>query len=148
MSKAVVVFALATCIAAPASMAQHRDPSAPQPVIAAAAPAAIQDDAATAVATGKPRSGFGQVMRMLTDLLQEAARKQASATGNDASLSATAGNSAVNISVTPVAGRSGFYAPKSRSGKVVPPVSSAAAMHSDAPSRGEPELAVQAGGSN
>ena len=84
---------------------------------------------------------------MLTDLLQEAARKQASESGNEASLAATADNSAVTISVTPVAGRSGFYAPKPRSDQARQPVSRAA-MTTDAPSRGEPELAVQAGGTD
>lgn len=130
MYKAGVVFVIATCIAAPAALARDR-PMA-KPAVAPAAPAAIQDD--TTVAEGKARSGFGQVMRMLTDLLQEAARKQASATGNDAPLPATADNSAVSISVTPVAGRSSFYAPKPASGKFIQRTP------------GQPELAAQGGG--
>lgn len=146
MCKAVAALALATSlVAAPVVQAQDRalparDLPTTESTLATAAPA-------TAAPVDKGRSGFGQVMRVLTDLLQEAARQQASATREDAFSSTLSGDdSAVTIRVTPVAGRSSFHAPKAKRGTAAQSAAGAA-MTLDASPRTESGLAVQGGGS-
>lgn len=65
---------------------------------AAAAGTGIADDAG---ADAAPRSGFGQVMSVLTGLLQDAAQREATGRGEGLVLD----NPAIEISVTPVEGQ-------------------------------------------
>lgn len=110
MRKAFIVLAVAACAASSLSQAQHRDPSADtaSPATAASASADAGDDD-----TGHGRSGFGQVMSVLTGLLQEAAARQSTRGPANASPFLSSDQSAVTISVTPVAGRSTFLVDKS-----------------------------------
>lgn len=93
---------LATWFAMPAAHAQQRDDGA-----ATGAPAQVDADAAAgagaeAVAPDETtRSGFGQVMSVLTGLLQDAARREATGQGDGFALD----NPAIEISVTPAEGQ-------------------------------------------
>lgn len=85
------------------AQAQQRDQPAAMPAIAT-----DTDDGETAVDTGadqemaeSPRSGFGQVMSVLTSLLHDAAQQEASGRSDGFALD----NPAIEISVTPVEGR-------------------------------------------
>jgi len=115
--KASLVLAIAACAASSLSLAQSRDPAAD-----VAAPAAASQGSADAGdnGTARDKSGFGQVMSMLTTLLQEAAAKQANSGSSDASLPLSSEQSAVTITVTPVAGRSSFFVDKPRRGQPAP----------------------------
>lgn len=97
---------LATSLLAmsPAAIAQgqQRDQPAAMPAIAmdtGAGEAAV--DTGADQAAESPRSGFGQVMSVLTGLLQDAAQQEASGRSDGFALD----NPAIEISVTPVEGR-------------------------------------------
>ena len=106
MRKAFIVLAVAACAAPSLSQAQqHRDPRADT---ASPATAAAGDNEMV-----RGRSGFGQVMSVLTGLLQEAAARQSTSGPANASPFLSSDQSAVTISVTPVAGRSTFLVDKS-----------------------------------
>ena len=114
MRKAFIVLAVAACAASSLSQAQPRDPQAETapPATAANASADAGDND-----TVRGKSGFGQVMSVLTGLLQEAAARQASSGPANASPLLSSDQSAVTISVTPVAGRSTFLVDKSSTDK-------------------------------
>ena len=109
---AVLLFGIAACIVSPFALAQVRTP----PADAASATTANEapDDA-----TRQEPSAFGQVMGMLTLLLQEAANKQATTNGAIAP-TLSPEQSAVTVRVTPVAGSSTFYARKPRADAAAP----------------------------
>ena len=99
------------------SLAERRDPPTDTASPAATAPASAE------VGDNEPardKSGFGQVMSMLTGLLQEAAAKQANSGSSDAALPLSSDESAVTITVTPVAGRSTFFVDKPSRGSSGP----------------------------
>lgn len=112
MRKALLMLAIATCAASPLALAQSRDISADSPSAAVATPVQTQAADATperAIAPKKPKSAFGQVMAVLTHLLQEAATKQATGAQPDTSLPGMpSDHSALTITVTPVAGQTTF----------------------------------------
>lgn len=114
MRNAVLTVAMATCVAAPEVLAQRSSLEAAANVPAPSANSRQHAGApADADAGDKGRSGFGQVMQLLTQLLQDAADKQATAAPADALVAAEDDSSAaVSIRVTPVEGRSSFYTPK------------------------------------
>ena len=111
MRKASLVLALVACAAPCLSLAEHREPPA-DIASPTAADATRPEDGDNE--TGK--SGFGQVMSVLTTLLQEAAAKQAADGPSNASALLSSDQSAVTITVTPVAGRSTFFVDKPRGG--------------------------------
>lgn len=97
----------------PAMARQQDDGTATMDIAAADArggaapvdPGAKPDDAepldARAASADGPRSGFGQVMSVLTGLLQDAAQREATGHGDGFALD----NPAIEISVTPVEGQ-------------------------------------------
>lgn len=105
MRKASIVVAIAACAASSMALAQQREQ-----VAGTAAPAVQSADAGESVNRGK--SGFGQVMSVLTTLLQDAARKEATGAPSTAAELLAAEESAVAIKVTPVAGSSTFFVDK------------------------------------
>lgn len=145
MRKACLMLAIATC-ASSLALAQTRDTSADRPSIADAT--TVQTQAADAptdrASTPKmPQSAFGQVMAVLTHLLQEAATKQAMGAQPGTDLPGSpSDNSALTITVTPIAGQTTF-APIERDDKAMPAsVDADAAV--DAQSGKSAQLAVQA----
>jgi hypothetical protein len=141
--KASFVLAIAACAASSLSLAQDRDPPADGVTPAANADAESGDNQ-----TPSEKSGFGQIMSMLTGLLQEAAAKQATSGSSDAPLSESSDQSAVTISVTPVAGRSTFYVDKpqrsrSRRANATPPARVAATNIEASAAKGA-QVAMQA----
>jgi hypothetical protein len=143
--KASFVLAIAACAASSLSLAQDRDPPADgaTPATTANADAESGDNQ-----TPSEKSGFGQIMSMLTGLLQEAAAKQATSGSSDAPLSESSDQSAVTISVTPVAGRSTFYVDKpqrsrSRRANATPPARVAATNIEASAAKGA-QVAMQA----
>ncbi len=113
MRKASIVLTIAACASSPLSLAQHSDPASAVATPAVATASAPADDDGGE----HQKSGFGQVMSVLTGLLQDAAGKEKSA-GASSSMAQTLSSeeSAVTITVTPVAGRSTFYVDKPRHG--------------------------------
>lgn len=109
MRKASIVLAIAACAASSMAPAQHRA----QPT-GMSTPAGV--DASATESTTRAKSGFGQVMSVLTTLLQDAATKEAAGTSSTAADLLSAEASAVSISVTPVAGSSTFFVNNPSSG--------------------------------
>ena len=144
MRKASLVLAIAACAASSLSLAQQPDPSADSATPSAGATATVESGDNE---TLPEKSGFGQVMSMLTGLLQEAAARQATRGSSDASLPQS-DQSAVTISVTPVAGRSTFYVDKpqrSRSHRAnATPPARVAATNIEAPAAKGAQVAMQA----
>lgn len=105
--KASIVFAIAACAASSLSLAQRRDP--PTDLASPAATTTASAESTTDGGTNREKSGFGQVMSVLTGLLQEAAGKEATGASSTHSRTLSSDQSAVTITVTPVAGRSTFY---------------------------------------
>ena len=108
----VLVLGIAACTVSPFALAQVRTPPADAAIATTA-------DEAPDEATRKEPSAFGQVMGMLTLLLQEAADKQATSKGAIAP-TLSPEQSAVTVRVTPVAGSNTFYARKPREDAVAP----------------------------
>ena len=118
MRKASIVLAIAACVASPLSLAQQRDP----------APATAEATTRTSADQGggeRKQSGFGQVMSVLTGLLQDAAGKESTGTSTTASQTLSSEESAVVITVTPVEGRSTFFVGRPSDGKPRPVAGSA-----------------------
>ena len=106
MRKAYLTLAIAACMASPLALAQTRD--TPTPAVVTTAQSQTTDVAPDRAAAPKmPKSAFGQAMAVLTHLLQEAAAKQATGAQPDASLPDPS-NSALTITVTPIAGQTTF----------------------------------------
>ena len=113
MRKASVLLAIAACAASSLSLAQqHRDQRAD--IASPAAKASTEAASTEADDNGavRAKSGFGQVMSVLTGLLQEAAARQAAGASSKASPLLSSDQSAVAITVTPVAGRTTFFVDK------------------------------------
>lgn len=112
MRKAYLMLVIAACAVSPFALAQSRDTSvdSPSTVVANTVQAQTADATAERASTLKvPKSAFGQVMAVLTHFLQEAAVKQAAATQANASIpNMSPDNSALTITVTPIAGQSTF----------------------------------------
>ena len=102
--KAYLSLAIAICMTSPIASAQTQDAAASS---TAHAPSQTTGAERTA-APQTPSSAFGKVMAVLTDLLQEAATRQAGGVARDAGPSLPADNSALTITVTPVEGRTTF----------------------------------------
>lgn len=110
MRKASIVLAIAACAASSMAPAQQ-----PQQARGVGSPASTHAETTDAADRGK--SGFGQVMSVLTTLLQDAANKEASGTATTAAERLSADESAVSISVTPVTGSSTFFVAKPSRGQ-------------------------------
>lgn len=92
------------------ALAQRRDAPADPSSPAVTTPSPNSADAATEDArVPRSRSGFGQVMGLLTRLLQEAAIREQQGAAPNAGPATDPGNSAVTVRVTPVAGRTSFF---------------------------------------
>ena len=122
MRRILLSLAMAACIVPPA-LAQSRDAADD------AAPATKADAERVPAAQ---RSALGQVMSMLTGLLQEAAAREA----GTAPAALSSDQSAVTVTVTPAAGRSSLR----RGGAIAPPASAppAVAAGGEVASRGAP----------
>lgn len=108
MRKASIVLAITACAASSLSFAQQRDPPPDM-----ASPAAVATTSAGPDGTGRGKSGFGQIMSVLTGLLQDAAGKESASASSSATRILSSDQSAVTITVTPVAGRSTFFVDRS-----------------------------------
>ena len=112
MRKASIVLAIVACASSTLSLAQQRDPAP-----GTASPAVAITGAPMDVDGGEhKKSGFGQVMSVLTGLLQDAAGKESAGAASSTSEMLSSEDSAVSIRVTPVAGRSTFFVGKPRPG--------------------------------
>lgn len=122
MRKVYLMLAVAICVASPLALAQVYDSSAQSTAVATTVqPQAADASTDRAAAPAPKKSAFGQVMAVLTTLLQEAASKQ-SGTSSDAPLHDTASaDSALTITVTPIAGRTTFTA-EDTDREAIPPV--------------------------
>lgn len=146
MRKASIVLAIAACTGSSLSLAQHRDPPAD-----IASPAAAANTSADAGDNGtvRDKSGFGQVMSVLTGLLQDAAARQTTGTSSNAPQLLSSGQSAVTITVTPVAGRTTFFVDKPSADtergpdNAIPPTRLAGTIDADAAAHGI-QMAMQA----
>lgn len=147
MRKACFMLAIATC-ASSLALAQTRDTSADRPSIADATTVQAQSADATTDRAGTPtmpRSAFGQVMAVLTHLLQEAAIKQTTGTQPDVRHSdLPSDNSALTITVTPIAGQTTFTPVESTADNEVIPASVHADAAAGVPAGKNAQLAVQA----
>lgn len=147
MRKACFMLAIATC-ASSFALAQTRDTPADRPSIADAT--TVQTQAADAptdrAGTPKmPQSAFGQVMAVLTHLLQEAATKQTTGTQPNARHSdLPSDNSALTITVTPIAGQTTFTPVKRSADNEAIPASMDADAAAGVPAGKNAQLAVQA----
>ena len=115
MRKASIVLAIAACASSSLSLAEDGDraPAMASPV-AATTSASTDDDGRE-----HKKSGFGQVMSVLTGLLQDAAGKESAGASSSTSQTLSSEESAVTITVTPVAGRSTFFVGTPPVGKAV-----------------------------
>lgn len=107
MRKAYLLLAVAICIAPASALAQARDSSARSAAVATAVHPQATDASADRPA-GQKKSAFGQVMNVLTSLLQEAAARQSGAQPDTNLADMASENSAVTITVTPSEGRTTF----------------------------------------
>ena len=105
MRKASIMLAIAACAASSMALAQQRE----SPELTLATTASVETDSND---RNRGKSGFGQVMSVLTTLLQDAAHKEATGASATASQILSSEESAVTISVTPVAGSSTFFVDK------------------------------------
>ncbi|MCI4568457.1 hypothetical protein [Lysobacter sp. CFH 32150] len=148
MRKAFLMLAIATCAASPLALAQSRDISTDSPSTAVATPVQTQAAEATserAITPKKPKSAFGQVMAVLTHLLQEAATKQATGAQPDTSLPGTpSDHSALTITVTPIAGQTTFTPVENTADNEAIPASVDADAAVGVPAGKNAQLAVQA----
>lgn len=123
-------FIVATIMAAAMSSqasAQRRDAPADPRSPAVTAPSPTSADAATEDArVPRGRSGFGQVMGLLTQLLQEAATREQQGAEPKAGPATDPANSAVTIRVTPVAGRTSFFTQSRRTDAPAQPAAATA----------------------
>lgn len=107
MRKASIVLAITACAASSVALAQQREPPSKQ-----ASPAAIVTHAGADDTAVRGKSGFGQIMSVLTGLLQDAAGKESVGASSTGARTLSSDESAVTITVTPVAGRSTFFVDK------------------------------------
>ena len=127
MRKASIVLAIAACASSSLSLAQDSDRE-------------------------HKKSGFGQVMSVLTGLLQDAAGKESAGASSSTSQTLSSEESAVTITVTPVAGRSTFFVGTPPVGKAVRGTASgtspsqAAVATTDASAADAARVAMQAEG--
>ena len=139
MRKAYLMLAIATCVASPLALAQSRDTSADRLSTAVATTVQTQTADATRDRASPPKSAFGQVMGVLTHLLQEAATKRATGTQSNASLP---DDSELTIIVTPIDGQSTFTPVEKTD--AAPPTSVGADTAIDAPAgSNSAQVAVQ-----
>jgi hypothetical protein len=136
---ALLVLTIAACAAWLPSQAQQHEPAPARtpPVVAAT------DDEAGDEGMAEGISGFGQIMSVLTGLLQDAASKASA--GASASQTLSSEESAVTIRVTPVAGRSTFFVAKPRSESATS-AAQAEGPTADAPRADAARVALQAEG--
>lgn len=144
MRKASVMLSIALCAASPLVLAQSDGTSADSSPPAVAATVRMQSADATAERTpSTPRSAFGRVMALLTQVLQEAGTRPA---GSDAgSARAAFADAGVIVTVTPIDGRSAF-APPAPADEATPASAADADAATDAPTGTGAQLAVQAEG--
>ena len=118
MRKASIVLAFTACAASSLALAQQQD--LPTDVGSRSTSTASTSTASTPTMTDttaddgseRGKSGFGQIMSVLTGLLQDAAARESVRASATASETLSSEESAVTITVTPVAGRSTFFVDK------------------------------------
>lgn len=141
MRNALLVLTIAACAAWLPSQAQQHEPAPARtpPVVAAT------DDEAGDEGMAEGISGFGQIMSVLTGLLQDAASKASAGASSSAAQTLSSEESAVTIRVTPVAGRSTFFVAKPRS-EGETSTAQAEGRTADAPTADAARVALQAEG--
>ena len=115
MRRSSIVVTMFACAASSLALAQQRDAAIDATSPVATTTASVESDDGTA----RGKSGFGQIMSVLTGLLQDAAGKEVAGASSSASQMLSSDQSAVTITVSPVAGRSTLFVDKPSGEKMV-----------------------------